>query len=71
MNLPGWSERGLEIAARIAGDLVVEKNQWAKALVGRPGIHPVSGLREAMEAIDALISEEILVEAELRRLVPA
>jgi DNA processing protein len=54
----------------ILTDLVVEKNQWAKALVGRPGIHPVSGLREAMEAIDALISEETLVEAELRRLVP-
>jgi DNA processing protein len=53
----------------ILTDLVVNKNLWARELVGRPGVYVASGLRDVMEAIDGLISGESLIDADLRRLV--
>ncbi|MBW8483010.1 DNA-processing protein DprA [Actinomadura parmotrematis] len=52
-------------------DLVVERNRWAKELVGRPGVHVASVLWDVFDAIDGLIQEETLIDAELRRLVSA
>jgi DNA processing protein len=48
---------------------VVSKNEWAQALVGRPGIHVADNLNAILTVIDDLISEGVLVSSELRRLV--
>jgi DNA processing protein len=40
----------------ILTDLVVGKTQWAKALIGRPGVYEASSLAEIEEAIDRLLS---------------
>jgi DNA processing protein len=52
-------------------DMVVERNEWAKALIGRPGIY-IAGSRVALlETIDRLIEERSAVGDELRRFVSA
>jgi DNA processing protein len=53
----------------ILTDLVVERNEWAQALVGRPGIHVADNLRSVMEIVDLLIAERAALGAELRRFV--
>jgi DNA processing protein len=53
----------------ILTDLVVQRNSWAQALVGRPGIHVTSSLAAVLEVIDELIAERDAVGDELRRLV--
>ncbi|WP_204044147.1 DNA-processing protein DprA [Acrocarpospora phusangensis] len=39
----------------ILTDLVVNGNQWAQALVGRPGVHVASGISEVMAIVDELV----------------
>jgi DNA processing protein len=48
---------------------VVEQNSWARAMVGRPGVHIASRLRSVMDLTDQLIAERAAVGAELRTLV--
>lgn len=55
----------------ILTDLVVEKNLWAKGLVGRPGVHVASSLKEVLAMVDDLMNEESAIEADLQRLVSA
>jgi len=55
----------------ILTDLVVERNQWAQALRGRPGVHVASSLREVADVVDQLISERADVHADLERLASA
>ncbi|TDC86842.1 DNA-processing protein DprA, partial [Actinomadura sp. 7K507] len=51
--------------------LVVTNNQWARALVGRPGVHVADGLKDVLGIVDGLISEASILDADLRRLVSA
>jgi DNA processing protein len=55
----------------ILTDLVVEQNDWAKALVDRPGIHVAGSARSVLDIIDQLITERTAVGAELRQFVSA
>ncbi len=50
---------------------VVDRNDWAKAMVGRPGVHVARGLRDVTSAVERLIAERASVDAELRRLASA
>jgi DNA processing protein len=52
----------------ILTDLVVDRNEWARGLVGRPGVQVASGLREAAEAVDRLVAERGDVSADLDQL---
>ncbi|MGH3402409.1 MAG: DNA-processing protein DprA [Streptosporangiaceae bacterium] len=47
---------------------VVDRNDWAKSLVGRPGVHVARGLRDVTSAVERLIAERASVDDELRRL---
>jgi DNA processing protein len=53
----------------ILTDLVVGKNAWAQALVNRPGVHVASSLQQVLAVVGGLLSEESLIDADLRRLV--
>ncbi|TDC06265.1 DNA-processing protein DprA [Actinomadura bangladeshensis] len=53
----------------ILTDLVVEANTWARALVGRPGVHVASGLGDVLTTVGELVSGESLIDAALERLV--
>jgi DNA processing protein len=53
----------------ILTDLVVNANQWARALVGRPGVHVVSSIGEVMAVVDDLI--QALAGGTLQKLVTA
>jgi len=55
----------------ILTDLVVERNDWAQALVGRPGIHVAGSLRSVLDAVDQIMAERAVVGTELRRFVSA
>jgi len=55
----------------ILTDMVVERNEWAQALVGRPGIHVAGSLRSVLDVVDRLIEERTVVGDELRRFVSA
>lgn len=55
----------------ILTSLVVEANDWARALVGRPGVHVASRLQAVLEAVDQLIGEPAAVGAALNRLAPS
>jgi DNA processing protein len=55
----------------ILTDLVIERNEWARALLGRPGVHAASGLREVAAIVDQLMAERASVSAELDRLASA
>ncbi|MFC4911871.1 DNA-processing protein DprA [Actinomadura gamaensis] len=52
----------------ILTDLVVERNEWAKALVGRPGVRVATGLDDVMDAVDGLIKTHDAVGGALQRL---
>lgn len=58
---------GTRIQARVAvghgrpvilTDMVVKATDWAKALVGRPGVHVVTSTRELDETIDLVLEEQ-------------
>jgi DNA processing protein len=53
----------------ILTDLVVNANEWAKALVGRPGVHVASSIGEVMAVVDDLI--QALAGGSLQKLVTA
>jgi DNA processing protein len=55
----------------ILTDLVVERNDWARALVARPGIRVASSLSSVLDAVDQIIAERSAVGTELRRFVSA
>lgn len=55
----------------ILTSLVVERNDWARALVGRPGVHVASHLQGVLDIVDHLIAEPAAVGAALRRLAPS
>ena len=55
----------------ILTEMVLERNEWARALVDRPGIHVASSLRSLLGIVDRLIEERAAVGDELRRFVPA
>jgi len=54
----------------ILTSLVVEGNDWARALVGRPGVHVAVHLQAVLDVVDQLIEEPAAVGAALRRLAP-
>ncbi|GAA1789897.1 hypothetical protein GCM10009735_21850 [Actinomadura chokoriensis] len=53
----------------ILTDLVVEANAWARALVGRPGVHVARGLDDVLTTIGELVSGDSAIDAALERLV--
>lgn len=55
----------------ILTEMVIERNAWALALIGRPGIHVASSLRSLLAVIDSLLEERAAVVDELRRFVSA
>lgn len=55
----------------ILTDMVVERNEWAKSLVGRPGVHVAASLQSLLSAVDRLLAEGAEVDAELQRMVTA
>jgi DNA processing protein len=55
----------------ILTDLVTERNEWARALAARPGVHVAAGLREIAAQVDQVIAERGHTDAELRRLTSA
>ena len=50
---------------------VRERNEWAQALVDRPGVHVADSMRSLLEVVDRLIEERAAVADELRRFAPA
>jgi DNA processing protein len=55
----------------ILTSLVVERNEWARALVGRPGVHVAGSLRAVLDVVDDLIAGPAVVGAALDRLAPS
>jgi len=55
----------------ILTDLVVDRNRWAQALTGQPGVHVASSSREAADIVDQLIAERADVDADIERLASA
>lgn len=53
----------------ILTDLVVERNDWAKALIGRPGIHVADSPRAVMDSVDRLMADRVALGDELRGFV--
>jgi DNA processing protein len=73
-------QSGARVQARLATEhgrpviltrLVVDRNEWAKALLGRPGVHLAGSVRAVVEIVDGLIAERAAVGDELRRIVSA
>jgi DNA processing protein len=52
----------------ILTSLVLEANDWARALVGRPGVHVAGRLQAVLDVVDRLIGEPAAVGAALSRL---
>ena len=55
----------------ILTDLVVQNNQWARDLVGRPGISVASGLHEVVTRVTELRTRSSEAEEAVRRLISA
>lgn len=55
----------------ILTSLVLERNDWARALVGRPGVHVARGPQAVLDLVDQLIGEPAAVGAALNRLAPS
>ena len=51
----------------ILTEMVRERNEWAQALVDRPGVHVADSMRSLLEIVDRLIEERAAVGDELRR----
>lgn len=54
----------------ILTDAVVDANDWAKALAGRPGVHVARRLRDVTDTVTRVMAERADVDAELQRLAP-
>jgi DNA processing protein len=52
----------------ILTDLVVERNEWAQALVSRPGVHVADSLAAVLRSVDQLMAEREAVGSEFQRL---
>jgi DNA processing protein len=68
---------GARVQARIAvehgrpvilTDLVVERNEWAQALVPRPGVHVANSVASVLAVVEQLTAERGAVGSELQRL---
>ena len=79
MVVEAGEQSGSRAQARIAVEhgrpviltsLVVERNDWARALAGRPGVHVAATLQAVLDIVDHLIAEPAAVGAALRRLAP-
>lgn len=57
--------------AVILTESVLSNNEWAKKLSGRPGVHCVASLQEAIEVVRHVISERREAVAALGKLQPA
>jgi DNA processing protein len=55
----------------ILTEMVLKQNDWARALVDRPGVYAASSLRSLLEIVDRLIEERAAVGDELRRFASA
>ena len=55
----------------ILTDLVVQRNEWAKALLGRPGVHVAAGRGDVLEIVRDIMDERTAVADTLRQLVDA
>ena len=55
----------------ILTSLVVDRNDWARALAGRPGVHVAGSLRAVLDIVHQLIAEPAAVGAALRLLAPS
>lgn len=55
----------------ILTDLVVERNDWAKALVGRPGVDVATAPDDVMTVVRELTTERAAVQDQLRALLSA
>jgi DNA processing protein len=55
----------------ILTSLVVAGNDWARALVGRPGVHVAGRLAAVLDVVDQLAGERAAVGAALSRLAPS
>jgi DNA processing protein len=55
----------------ILTSLVVERNDWARALAARPGVHVAGRLQAVLDVVDHLIEEPAAVGAALHRLAPS
>lgn len=58
---------GLEEAHRSCG----RTDDWAKALVGRPGVHAATGWDEVMAVVRRITTERAALQAQLRHLLSA
>jgi DNA processing protein len=54
----------------ILTDAVVDRNEWARALARRPGVHVARRLRDVTNAVTRVMAERADVDAELQRLAP-
>ncbi|GAB2847462.1 hypothetical protein GCM10022221_53580 [Actinocorallia aurea] len=50
-------------------DLVADRNQWARDLVGRPGVYVVSGMADTMSLVEGFMAEEARAQEAFRALV--
>ncbi|WP_121433048.1 DNA-processing protein DprA [Actinomadura pelletieri] len=53
----------------ILTNMVVRANAWARALVGRPGVHTAGTVDDVSKIVDDLVKRESVLEDDLRRLV--
>lgn len=52
----------------ILTDLVVDRNDWAKALLGRPGVYVAAGREEVLSVVRGIVGEREAVSETLREL---
>jgi DNA processing protein len=52
----------------ILTDAVVDRNEWAKALIGRPGVYTAGDLKSLLGLIDQLTGTDGDLSAEIRRM---
>jgi DNA processing protein len=50
----------------ILTDLVVDRNDWAKALLGRPAVHVATSVDDVLGIVRELVEERTLVGDALR-----
>ena len=55
----------------ILTDAVVRSNEWAQALVGRPGVHVADGVRSVMDEVARSRERSTRLARTLQRLVDA
>ena len=55
----------------ILTELVVERNDWAKALIGRPGVHVATALDEVMSVVRDITTERAAIQNQLSALLSA